>query len=68
MQLVAQVMKFGEATACMTLGNSVVNSLGVSKAQELGKIDERMHIATVVYFQGSVDRRDTKEDVEALEG
>jgi hypothetical protein len=29
MQLVAQVMKFGEA---MTLGNSAISSLGVAKA------------------------------------
>ena len=50
----------------MTLGSSVVNSLGVAKAQELGKIDERMHVTAVMYFEGSVDRGNTKEDVEAL--
>ena len=50
----------------MTLGSSVVNSLGVAKAQELGKIDERMHFTAVMYFEGSVDRGNTKEDVEAL--
>jgi len=40
----------------MTLGNPVVNSLGVAKAQELGKIDERVHTTAVMYFEGSVDR------------
>jgi hypothetical protein len=50
----------------MTLGNPVVNSLGVAKAQELGKIDERVHTTAVMYFEGSVDRGNTKEDVEAL--
>jgi hypothetical protein len=45
-------MKFGDAVARMTLGNSVVNSLGVTKAQELGKLTRRMHIAAVMYFQG----------------
>src|ERR1700722_4479631 len=65
MRLVAQVMKFGEGIARMTLGNSV-NSLGEAKAQELGEIDERMHITAVMYFEGSVDRGNTREDVEAL--
>ena len=60
---VAQVMEFREAIARMTLGNSVVNSLGIAKAQELGKIDERMHIAAVMYFKGSVGRGNTKEEV-----
>jgi hypothetical protein len=50
MQLGAQVMKFGEAIARMTPGSSAVNSLGVAKAQELGKIDERMHIVAKMYF------------------
>jgi hypothetical protein len=66
MWFVVQVMKFGEGIARMTLGNSVVNSLGVAKAQELGKIDERAHITSVIYFEGSVGGENTEEDVEAL--
>jgi len=63
MQLVVLVVKFGEAIARMTLGNSAVNSLGVAKAQELGKIDERMHTEAVMYFQGSLDRGNTKRSL-----
>jgi hypothetical protein len=48
MWFVVKVMKFREGIARMTLGNSVVNSHGVAKAQVLGKIDKRVHITAVI--------------------
>jgi hypothetical protein len=61
------VVKFGELVARMTLANAVVDSLGAAKPQELGEIDEEMHIIAVVYFQVSVDKEGIqKDDVGAM--